>query len=101
LSWIDSRVKKMAKQQVIKCQCERCERVWYEEPDEGTPAITALVSFEGGDPTQSVHKTFGLLCQKCGTAVRNYIANILMEKVEGEAVLEAKEEEPVRAPLRV
>ena len=82
----------MAKKQVIECQCERCPAKWYEDPKDPKENAQARVEFKLGD--DNVSKVFGVLCERCSNAVRNYIASILREpKKDSEDNAEGVEKE--------
>ena len=86
----------MPRKQVVECQCDRCERLWYETPSKERVDSQAAVKFVGPIAEEQVDIQFGLLCSNCAKAVRNYIASILREpkakKDEEEVEVEVEEE---------
>lgn len=67
----------MAKKQVIECTCDRCERTWYEDPEDNDGGAEASFKFVSSE--ESIDISFDLLCEACKKAVRNYIGSILRE----------------------
>ena len=84
----------MAKQKVVKCTCDRCDRVWYEDEEEDRRS-EAHVLFRGATAEDELQARFDLLCPPCEKPFRNYLANILKDPnaKENDTTSVSKEEE--------
>lgn len=74
----------MARNQVVRIQCDRCTRIEHvevagAEPGSSGPVFTAQFTDEFGD---SIKCFFGDLCQPCARTVRNHLEQI-GKKIDG------------------
>lgn len=88
----------MPKRLMVECECDRCNRKWYEDPEDPTkPKKTEkknsslVLAFEDGTGTP-VEKTYETLCPKCTNAVAGYVRSILKEKSDDGEQEEATED---------
>jgi len=67
------------KRPVVEYQCDRCRRKWFQDKDEETAMLDAeFTSSELGVDGKRVTTTisFGVVCEKCEKAIKNYIKAI-------------------------
>ena len=93
IRWIESR--EMPKKRVVEYECDRCGKTWLVPEDKDIAAYPKVsVSYTNSEGQEEVAVRYDVLCDSCGSAVRNYVAGIIREKKPAKANLKAKEKEP-------
>lgn len=103
LGWVLEKAKRMSRERVIKCQCDRCPRYWFEPvtastSPESPPTNAAEVRFVDSENEEVLAQAYETLCPSCNKAVRNYMRSIL-KRPKDEEEFEAKEEKRKAPPL--